>query len=79
MSSADPKPWQRFAAGVTCSSSTPFVLHPTGAVGTASGAALVLVGHPLDTLKVKLQVGLFAQMRDIIRGLGVVFAAATGT
>ena len=26
------------------------------APGTASGAALVAVGHPLDTLKVKLQV-----------------------
>ncbi len=43
-SAADPKPWQRFAAG------------------SASGAALVLVGHPLDTLKVKLQVPFRTQL-----------------
>lgn len=34
--------------------------------GTASGAALVLVGHPLDTLRVRLQLGTSSSLRAAI-------------
>jgi hypothetical protein len=54
--SAEPKPWQRFAAGAMLPTQASSIRNLKPAPGTASGAALVAVGHPLDTLKVKLQV-----------------------